>query len=86
MGGKGALGEARNAAQDLVRGLHPDEGLCVGVGGFGVGLDGVPQLALGAVTASSKLAVGQPSAPALHLVEPGAMRRREVEVDPRMPK
>src|SRR4051794_32067572 len=59
--------------------------------GFGVGVvigqvpaDSILQRARAAMTAPTKLLLRQVGEPALHLVDPGRVRRREVQVKTRM--
>jgi hypothetical protein len=53
-----SLGEAGDAAEDLVGRLDPDEGLRVPVGFFDVGIDRCAKLILRAVAAAAQLLIG----------------------------
>ena len=46
--------------------------------------DGILECARAAVTAAPKLLLGQVGKPPLHLVDPGRVRRREVQVETRV--
>jgi hypothetical protein len=79
-----SLGEARNALEDAVRGLDPDEGLGVGVAASDVSLDGSTQFMLGAMTAAAQLSVGEAGEPSFDLVEPRCVSGGEVQLETRM--
>ena len=80
---RGPLSESRNAREDRVRALRPDEGLRVGL----MGLDKLENRGLelrhAAERAAAELFVRELGKPALHEAQPGAVRRGEVHVEPR---
>lgn len=80
-----ALCKARDASQELVCRLDPHERLGLEVRPADVRLDRLTKLPLGTVTSAAKLSVGEAREPALDLVQPGGVRRCEVENEAWMP-
>src|SRR6266571_6859391 len=81
MGVEGALREASDAGEDLVRGLGPDERLGFGVVDVDEFSDRLLQLRNATVTATTDLLSRQLGEPALNEIEPGAVGRGEVDVE-----
>ncbi len=77
------LGKAGDAREDLVGGLGPDEGGRGGVVRVDEGADRRLQLREAAMHAAANLLVRQLREPALHEVQPGPVRRREMHVEAR---
>ena len=73
-----------DAVDDFVRRFDPDEWLWIGVVIGQEQADGFLERTCAAVAAASELFLCQLREPALHLVDPGRVRGREVEVEPRM--
>src|SRR4029453_11413959 len=78
--------KARHARQDLVRGLGPNEGRGPVVRELDVPPNGGFQLPRAAMDAAADLLLRQRSEPALDQVDPRAPRRREVDMEARMPR
>ena len=72
---------AANLLQDLLGGSGPHKRLRMVVVGLEVRLDGGDQVGDGAEHAAAYRLVGQVVEPTLDQVEPGARRRREVQVE-----
>ena len=83
MGVEGAVCEAGDAGEDLVRSLGPDEGLGFRVVGVDELSDRLFEFGDAAVTAAADLLLGQLTEPALNQVEPRAVGRSEVDVEAR---
>ena len=80
----GALAEASDADQDVVGGLGPRKGLGVGIAYLDEAADVLLELYDAEVRSAFDLLLGEMSKPALDLIEPRAIGRREVEVEARM--
>ena len=81
----GALAEASDAGEDVVCGLGPQEWLGLEVSDLDEPADVFFELSRAEVRSALDHLLGEVSEPALDLVEPRAIGRREVEVEPRMP-
>ncbi len=79
---RSSYAKSRDIGEDLVRGLDPCEGLGVIVMGGQKETDGVLESAGAAVSPSAELLLGEQSEPTLHLVDPGGVGRREMEMKP----
>src|SRR5581483_7051718 len=77
--------KSRHGREDLVGRLRPDEGLRVGVGELDVPQDGSFQFPRAAVHTAAQLLVRQGREPALYEIDPRTARRREVDVEARVP-
>src|SRR6266446_10162024 len=80
---EGALCEASDAGEDLVRGLGPNERLGLRVVDVDELADGLLEFGDATVTAASDLLLRQLREPALNEIEPGAVGRSEVDVEAR---
>ena len=78
--------KARDARQDLVRGLGPDEGFRPRVGEGNVAPDGVLEFAGAPVDTPAELLLRQGGEPPLHEGDPRAAGRREMHMEARMPR
>ena len=78
--------KARHARQDLVGGLGPYEGRGPVVREVDVAPNGGFQLARAAMDAAADLLLRQRGEPALDQVDPCTPRRREVDMEARMPR
>ncbi len=81
-----ALAEASDAREDVVCGLGPREGLGVEVAHVDEPADVLLELNHAEVRSSFDHLLGEMSKPALDLVEPRGIGRREVDVEPRVPQ
>ncbi len=82
---KGSWTRSLDAGEDLVGGLDPAERAWILVVGLQVQADRVLELARAAVNTTRQLLACQFGEPPLHLVDPGRVRWREVEVEPSVP-
>src|SRR4030095_11831207 len=78
--------KARHARQDLVGGLGPNEGRGPVVGELDVPPNGGFQLPRAAMGTAADLALRPGREPALDQVDPRTPRRREVDMEARMPR
>src|SRR5579859_862781 len=78
---RSSLTKSGDASEDLVGGLDPQERLGRVVAGGQVEPNRVFELSDACVSATSKLLVGKHREPALDLIDPGAIGRREVDVE-----
>src|SRR5262245_9233359 len=74
-----------HARKDLVSRLRPDEGRRARVGQLDISPDGGFQLARAAMDAPAQLLRRQRGEPALHQIDPRTTRRREVDMEARVP-
>lgn len=81
MGGDRALTKALDALQDVIGRLGPDERLGILIADLDIASDIAFQLDDALVRGSLDLPLREQREPSLDLVEPGAVRRREVEVE-----
>ena len=79
MDGEGAFSESADRIEDIVRALCPDEGTCFLVVDFDIVHDGSSELRDAGVRPSTEGLLGQQREESLHEVEPGGVRRREVQ-------
>ena len=76
--------EASNAGEDVVGGFHPDKWLGICIVGREVEANGILQSARAAVAPATDLLFGELSEPTFHLIDPGRVGGREMQVESRV--
>ncbi len=83
---RSSFAKSADAGKDLVGSLDPREGLGIGVVGSEVETQGIFELACAAVRPTPEVALCEGGEPTLDLVDPGAIGRRVVDLEPGMAK